>query len=85
MAEIPGRRHKLASPSLSTLSIFVFNMAENGLFGGILSSDKNKTKHGIRFIFSQNVLDMHKVQNSLKLCKGDRYFKKSLCYFTGAV
>ena len=61
MAEIPGRRHKLVSPSF-----FVFNMAENGLFWGILSSDKNKTKHGIRFIFSQNVLDMHKVSKFIK-------------------
>ena len=55
---------------------FVFNMAENRLFWKILSFDKNRTKHGIRFISLQNVLDMHKFSKIIKLCKGDACF----CY-----
>ena len=66
MAEIPGRRHKLVSAQSLNCSFFVSNMAENCLFAGILSSDKNKTKHGIRFISSQNVLDMHTVSKFIK-------------------
>ena len=64
----------LLVPSLST-PLFCIQYA---LFWGILSSDKKKnknkkktkkqkkTKHGIRFISSQSVLDMHKFLKFIK-------------------
>ena len=66
VVEIPGRRHKRVSAQSLNYSFFVFNMAENGLFWGVLSSDKKKAKRGILFIFSQNVLDRHKFSKLIK-------------------
>ena len=60
VAELLGRRYKLSNAQSLNCYFLVFIMAENGLFRGIFSSDNwNMTKHGMRFSFSQNVLDMH--------------------------
>ena len=61
-----GSTSQASSSQSVNCSFFVLNMAENGLFWAILSSDKNKTKHGIRFISSQNVLDMHTFSKFIK-------------------
>ena len=61
-----GQRHKLVSAQSLNCS-FLFDMAGNGLFGGILTSDKNKTKHGMRFIPTQNALDGHEFLKFIKI------------------
>ena len=78
----PPLMYKCSVPSLSTAPYFYSIWRKTDYFfarggwdlgevsGGILSSDKNMTKRGIRFISSQNILDMGKFSQVKRDDKG---------------